>query len=159
MARRLSGFDCRILAYDPLVDQAAGKAFGVEMMPMDEVVSSADFLSLHLPLMPETRNLVNKGFLTRMKKGSFLINTSRGEVVDEAALYDALSIGHLRGAALDAFIVEPPDTSNPLLNLSQVIATPHLGAQTDGATSNMGWLALNDCLAILMGEQPKYKVG
>jgi D-3-phosphoglycerate dehydrogenase len=158
LAKRLKGFDCRILAYDPIVDAPAGKAFGVEMVELEMVIAEADFLSLHLPLMPETRNLVNKDFLARMKKGSFIINTSRGEVVDETALYEAVISGHVRGAALDAFVAEPPDPKNPLLNLPQVIATPHLGAQTDGATSNMGWMALNDCLAVLKGEQPEYKV-
>jgi len=156
LAKRLSGFDCKILAYDPYVSDA--KDLGVELLSIDDVVSQADFLSLHLPLLPETKNLVNSEFLSRMKKGSFIINTSRGEVIDEGALYAALKSGHLRGAALDAFIVEPPDPTHPLLNLPQVIATPHLGAQTDGATSNMGWLALNDCLAVLRGENPKYQV-
>ena len=158
LARRLSGFDCRILAYDPFVDAEVAKSLNVEMMEMDQVVSKSDFLSLHLPLITETKNLVDTDFLSRMKKGSFIINTSRGEIVDETALYEALKSGHLRGAALDAFKTEPPDPANPLLNLPQVIATPHLGAQTDGATSNMGWLAMNDCLAVLRGENPKYKV-
>ncbi len=125
---------------------------------MDEVIVKSDFVSLHLPLLPETRGLVNDTFLNRMKKGSYLINTSRGEVVDEDALLRALQSGHLKGAGLDAFTVEPPDPKNPLLNLPQVIATPHLGAQTDGATSNMGWFAMRDCLAVLNNEQPKYRV-
>lgn len=158
LAQRLAGFSCRIIAYDPFVKQDEEKSLSVEMMGMDEVVSLADFLSLHLPLLPETKNLVNADFLSRMKKGSFIINTSRGEVVDEDALFEAIQSGHIRGAALDAFKAEPPDPANPLLNLPQVIATPHLGAQTDGATSNMGWLALNDCLAVLRGEEPKFKV-
>ena len=158
LARRLSGFDCHILAYDPYPDLAFAVANNITFAPLEEVVSQADFVSLHLPLLPETRGLVNAQFLALMKKGSFLINTSRGEAVDEAALYDALRSGHLRGAALDAFVTEPPDPHNPLLQLPQVIATPHLGAQTDGATSNMGWMAMNDCLAVLRGEEPKYRV-
>jgi D-3-phosphoglycerate dehydrogenase len=125
---------------------------------MEEVVGKSDFISLHLPLLPETRNLVNEVFFSRMKKGSFLVNTSRGEVVDEDALFKALQSGHLKGAGLDAFAAEPPDPKNPLLNMPQVIATPHLGAQTDGATSNMGWFAMRDCLAVLRNEQPKYRV-
>jgi D-3-phosphoglycerate dehydrogenase len=102
--------------------------------------------------------LVNREFLAKMKTGAILINTSRGEVVEEASLHQALESGHLAGAGLDAFAVEPPDASNPLLQLPQVIATPHLGAQTDGATSNMGWLAMRDCLAVLRGENPKSRV-
>ena len=78
--------------------------------------------------------------------------------MDEAALLKALQSGHLKGAGLDAFSIEPPDPKNPLLALPQVIATPHLGAQTDGATSNMGWFAMRDCLAVLRNEEPVYRV-
>jgi len=158
LARRLSGFDCKILAYDPLMDTKFAIEHGIKMATIDEVVAESDFLSLHLPLLPETRGLVNSDFLARMKKGAFLINTSRGDVVDEQALYQAITSGHLRGAGLDAFAIEPPDPANSLLHLPQVIATPHLGAQTDGATSNMGWLAMQDCLAVLRGEEPKFRV-
>jgi D-3-phosphoglycerate dehydrogenase len=158
LARRLAGFDCKILAYDPFADATFAASNSIELVPLDKVIQEADFISLHLPLLPETRALVNEAFLNRMKKGSFLINTSRGEVVDEAALLEALQSGHLKGAGLDAFTVEPPAAGNPLLALPQVIATPHLGAQTDGATSNMGWFAMRDCLAVLNGEEPAYKV-
>ena len=158
LSRRLRGFDCRVLAFDPFADRAFAIENNVELLDMDDVVCNADFLSLHLPLLPETRAMVNTEFLSRMKQGAYLINTSRGEVVDEAALFAALESGHLRGAGLDAFTQEPPDPANPLLKLPQVIATPHLGAQTDGATSNMGWLALQDCLAVLKGEEPKFRV-
>jgi len=158
LARRLAGFDCKLVAYDPFADIAFAKDNHVELDTMDEVIKQADFVSLHLPLLPETRGIVNENFLGRMKKGSFLINTSRGEAIDEDALLKALQSGHLKGAGLDAFAVEPPDPKNPLLALSQVIATPHLGAQTDGATSNMGWFAMKDCLAVLKGEKPTYQV-
>ena len=158
LARRLSGFDCKIAAYDPLADAAFAMDNHIEIAAMDEVIKQADFVSLHLPLLPETRGIVNDTFLSKMKKGSFLINTSRGEVVDEDALLRALQSGHLKGAGLDAFAVEPPDPKNPLLALPQVIATPHLGAQTDGATSNMGWFAMRDCLAVLKNEKPTFRV-
>lgn len=158
LARRLAGFDCRILAYDPFAEDGFAHEHQVELASMEDVIRQSDFLTLHLPLLPETRGLVSDTFLDGMKKGSFLVNTSRGEILDEAALLKALQSGHLKGAGLDAFSVEPPDPDNPLLNLPQVIATPHLGAQTDGATSNMGWFALRDCLAVLIGEAPKYRV-
>lgn len=158
LARRLAGFDCRILAFDPFADVAFAREHQVELTTLDGVIEQADFVSLHLPLLPETRGLVNDVFLSKMKTGSFLINTSRGEVIDEEALFKALQSGHIKGAGLDALTVEPPEPGNPLLTLPQVIATPHLGAQTDGATSNMGWLAMKDCLAVLKSEEPAFRV-
>jgi D-3-phosphoglycerate dehydrogenase len=158
LARRLAGFDCHILAYDPFADPTFAAENGTTLESIDNVIAQSDFISLHLPLFPDTRKMVNADFLAHMKQGAFLINTSRGEVVDENALLHALESGHISGAGLDAFSVEPPDADNPLLQLPQVLATPHSGAHTDGATSNMGWLAMNDCLAVLRGEEPKYRV-
>lgn len=159
LARRLAGFDCQILGYDPIPDLEFCRLHKVELInTIEEILPRADFISLHLPLLPETRGLVNSAFLEKMKKGAYLVNTSRGEVVDEQALLAALQSGHLHGAALDAFSVEPLPADHPLLGLAQVIATPHLGAQTDGATSNMGWFAMKDCLAVLRGEGPKFRV-
>ncbi len=102
--------------------------------------------------------MVNQSFMAKMKKGAYVINTARGDIVDEAALLAALQSGHLRGAGLDAFCIEPPGSDHPLLALPQVIATPHLGAQTDGAVNNMGRLSLHDCLAVLRGETPRFRV-
>jgi D-3-phosphoglycerate dehydrogenase len=158
LVRRLQGFDCRIVVHDPFVDAASASALGVELTGMDDVLAQSDFLSLHMPLLPETRGVVNDEFLERMKPGAFLINTARGEVIDEGALLRALQSGHLKGAGLDTFAKEPPDPENPLLKLPQVVATPHLGAMTDGATSNMGWMAMQDCLAVLNNEQPAHRV-
>ncbi len=163
LALRLEGFDCQVLAYDPFPDEDFAGMHKVKLVSRDEVVANADFLSLHLPLLPETRGLVDRSFLSRMKRGAYLINTARGEVVDEQALTEALLEGRLRGAALDALIQEPPGPDHPLLNLpsgiaSNVIITPHLGAQTDGSTNQMGWMALNDCLAVLRGEIPAHRV-
>ena len=158
LARRLSGFDCKILAHDPYADVVFAAENQIELTTLDEVIQSSNIISLHLPLLHETRGIVNENFLSKMKKGSYLINTSRGEVVDEEALLKAIQSGHIAGAGLDAFAVEPPDPSHPLLRLPQVIATPHLGAQTDGATSNMGWIAMRDCLAVLKNEEPTYQV-
>lgn len=158
VARRLAGFDSRLLAYDPYPDLAFATEHGVEIIGIDDLLAQSDFVSLHLPLLPETHRLVNHDFLAKMKLGAFLINTARGEIIDEAALVEALEGGRLRGAALDVFAVEPPDAANPLLALKQVISTPHLGSQTDGATNRMGWMALEECLAVLGGEEPRYRV-
>lgn len=158
LARRLQGFECRILAYDPFVKPEQLGDLKVELADLQTVRAQSDFISLHLPLLPETRLLVNRDFLAAMKKGAFLVNTSRGDIVDEAALLEALQSSHLRGAGLDVLTTEPPDPANPLLALPQVIVSPHLGSQTDGATSNMGWMAMKDCLAVLRGEPPAYPV-
>lgn len=93
-----------------------------------------------------------------MKPGAFLVNTSRGELVDETALYGALKSGHLAGAALDVFAAEPLPANHPLLTLPQVIATPHTGAHADSATTAMGWSALKNCLAVLSGQEPQNRV-
>jgi D-3-phosphoglycerate dehydrogenase len=158
VARRLQGFDCTVLAYDPAVDAATAQEVGAVLCSQEEVVAKSDFLSLHVPILPETRGMVNASFLARMKDGAFLINTARGELIDEVALFEALKRGHLKGAALDAFAQEPPSEDNPLFSLPQVIATPHMGAHTDGATNAMGWGALRDCLAVLRGEDPIHRV-
>jgi D-3-phosphoglycerate dehydrogenase / 2-oxoglutarate reductase len=158
VARRLAGFDCQLVAFDPYPDHAAAEKYGVQILSLDALLRMADFVSLHLPLLPETQGFVNQDFFLKIKAGSYLVNTSRGELIDENALYAALQTGRLRGAALDVFTVEPPDRSNPLLNLPQVIATPHCASHTDGSISNMGRMALEECLAVLRGEQPRYQV-
>lgn len=158
VARLLSGFDCRLLTCDPWCDLERAASLGVAVVEMDDLLAASDFVSLHAPVTPETRGMVDAAFLARMKPGAALVNTARGELVDEAALHQSLVSGHLRGAALDAFASEPPGADNPLLSLPNVIATPHMGAHTDGATTAMGRMALADCLAVLRGEDPVYRV-
>ncbi len=158
VARRLGCFGCTVLAYDPKADETFARHHGVALVPVGELLARSDFLSLHLPVLPDTRGMVDAVFISRMKQGAHLINTSRGELVDEGALLKALQTGRLAGAALDAFATEPPGADNPLLALQQVIATPHSGAHTDGATNAMGRGALDDCLAVLKGEEPAHRV-
>ena len=158
VARRLVGFDCDVLAYDVAADPKFAQKHDVTLLPQAELLAQADIVSLHVPVLPETRQMVNAEFLGQMKSDSYLINTSRGELVDEGALYAALSDGRLAGAALDAFQQEPPDAANPLLALPQVIPTPHMGAHSDGATNGMGTMALADCLAVLADKEPAYRV-
>jgi len=103
VARRLGGFDCHLICFDPVADKKFASQNNVTLVSMEELITEADFLSLHLPLLPETRNLVNATFLQGMKKGAFLVNTARGELIDESALVEALQNNHLAGAALDVF--------------------------------------------------------
>ena len=158
LALRLVAFGCRLLAYDPFPAEAFASQNKITLLPMEAVLRESDFISLHLPLLPETRGMVNDAFLSQVKHGAYLINTARGEVVDEAALLRALQSGRLAGVALDAFNQEPPDPSNPLLLLPQVVVTPHMGAHADSAANSMGWMAAEDCLAVLEGRSPKYPV-
>ncbi|NMC78891.1 MAG: phosphoglycerate dehydrogenase [Chloroflexi bacterium] len=158
VAQRLSGFECHILAYDVQPDAAFAQKQGIVLTSIDDLLAQSDLVSLHLPLLPETRQVVNASFIAKMKPGAYLVNTARGELIDEDALLEALKSGQLRGVALDCFQEEPPAPNHPLLALPQVIATPHMGAHSDGATNAMGTMALRDCLAVLRGEEPRYRV-
>ncbi|MCE5193400.1 phosphoglycerate dehydrogenase, partial [bacterium] len=158
LALRLKGFEVRIVAYDPFPNKEFAAANGVELKNLDEVLAASDLVSLHLPATAETRGMVNAGFLAGMKRGAFLINTARGELVDEAALKQALDNGMLRGVALDVLTDEPPLASNPLLADSRVIVTPHTAAHTDDAMASMGRMATEDCLTVLRGEQSAHRV-
>lgn len=158
VAQRLKGFNCQVVAFDPVADEELAAKLDVDLLSLDELIGIADLLSLHCPVTSETRAMVDAAFLQKMKSGSYLINTARGELVNEKAMYSAIKSGKLRGAALDVFSQQPPEADNPLLGLPQVIATPHMGSHTDGAADAMGWGALNDCLAVLRGEEPLHRV-
>lgn len=157
-ARRLAGFDCRILAYDLFQDEEFARQNQVEFQPLDDILAASDVISLHLPGIPETDRMVNDEFLGQMKDGAILVNTARGELLDEEAVVRALESGKLKGAALDVFREEPPVAENPLLKFENVITTPHMGAHSDSATNGMGWMSTRDCLAVLSGEEPGFPV-
>lgn len=158
VARRLAGFDCQLQAYDVQIDEAFAAEHGLEYVAEAVLIESSDVLSLHVPSTPQTRGLVNADFIARMKPGAWLVNTARGDLVDEAALAAALESGQLSGAALDVFKLEPPAEDNPLRGLSNVIMTPHMAAHADSATNEMGRIALDECLRVLSGLEPKFKV-
>jgi D-3-phosphoglycerate dehydrogenase len=157
-ARRLAGFGCRVLVADPYVGPEAITGCGACPASLDELLPRSDFICLHAAVTPATAGMVNDAFLGKMKPGAFLVNTARGELIDEAALRQSLESGRLAGAALDCFQKEPPEGDHPLLQLPQVIATPHTGAHTDEAVNAMGRLALDACLAVLRGERPAHVV-
>lgn len=158
VARCLCGFGCTVLACDPAIDVGVAAEHGARACTQAELLAESDFLSLHLPLLEGTRGMVDAAFLSRMKHRAYLVNTARGELVDEAALLAALVSGHLAGAALDTLASEPPAPDDPLLALPQVILSPHIGAHTDGAISAMGRAALADCLAVLRHQTPRWRV-
>ncbi|MBI4508175.1 MAG: phosphoglycerate dehydrogenase [Deltaproteobacteria bacterium] len=133
VADRACGLKMKVIAYDPFISKEAAASLGAELVTLDELLSRADFISVHTPLTPDTRGLINEAAFAKMKPGVLVINAARGEIVDEAALVKALESGKLGGAALDVFAKEPPDPSSPTVLHEKVICTPHLGASTDEA--------------------------
>ncbi|PKN29888.1 MAG: hypothetical protein CVU64_06050 [Deltaproteobacteria bacterium HGW-Deltaproteobacteria-21] len=158
VASRLNGFGCRILVSDPQMDTKVAEQLSVYPTPIEELLAEADLVSLHASLNPGTDSMVDAGFLSKMKRGSFLVNTARGELIDEQALQVAIEDGHIRGAALDCFRKEPPGKDHPILRLDQVLLTPHIASHTDEAASAMGWMSLQACLSVLRGEKSPYTV-
>jgi D-3-phosphoglycerate dehydrogenase len=146
-----------VLAYDPVVSVDRAAQLGVETMSLDDLLARSDVVSAHVPLVEHTRNLFDSERIARMKQGAYLINASRGGVVDEAALLAALESGHLAGAALDVYSKEPPSES-PLLGHPQVITTPHLGASTSEAQAQTGSDVAEGVMAALANGTPRYAV-
>jgi D-3-phosphoglycerate dehydrogenase len=130
VAKRGLSFGMRVVAYDPYISQEQARSFAVELLDFKELLGCSDFVSLHLPSSDKTRRLINAETLCYFKLGARLINCARGDLVDEAALADALAQGRLSGAALDVFEKEPLPENSPLRSMSEVIITPHLGAST-----------------------------
>src|SRR5579884_1696818 len=136
VADRAIGLKMKVIAYDPYLSVERALHLGVEKVELDELLRRADFITLHTPLTDKTRNIINAQALGRTKKGVRLINCARGELIEEAALLEALKSGHVAGAALDVFREEPPPPS-PLFELPNVVCTPHLGASTTEAQENV----------------------
>ncbi len=147
-------FGMRILYYDPLITE---EIFPYKKVGLEELFKESDFISLHAPLTEETREMVNDKLLSLMKKEAFLINTARGELINEEALYIYLKESRIAGAALDVFTHEPP-FDNPLLSLPNVIATPHISSHTREANLKMGNIAAENIIRVLDGEEPLYRV-
>jgi len=137
VADRARGLRMNVLAYDPCGTQETAQALGVRLLSLDELLAEADIVTLHVPLMDATRNIIDATAIGKMKQGSLLINAARGGLVDEASVVEALKTGHLAGAAFDVYETEPPAGDHPLLGLEQVILTPHLGASTTEAQDNV----------------------
>ncbi|MDH7499960.1 MAG: phosphoglycerate dehydrogenase [candidate division NC10 bacterium] len=154
VARRASGFDMKILAHDQVHDEAFAARYGIEYLPLDEVLSRADFVSIHLPSSLETRRLIGERELKKMKPSAYLINTSRGSVVDEGALIRALREGWIAGAGLDVLENEPPPPDHPLFALENVVLTPHIGGASLGAMRAMSLDSAANAIRVLRGELP-----
>ena len=139
VASRARAMGMLIVAYDPFIAPEQARDLEIELAPLDEVFSRADFLTVHTPLTSETRSLIDRDALGKMKQGARIINCARGGLIDEDALYEAITNGSIAGAALDVFSEEPPPADHKLLHLDQVIVTPHLGASTKEAQEGVAF--------------------
>jgi len=157
LAKRAAGFGLRVLAHDTFPDAAFAQSWGVEHVGLERLLAESDFLSLHAPLSAGTKHLIGAAQLRAMKRTAVLINTARGELIDEAALAEALRNGVIAGAAVDVFAQEPPGES-PLLKLENFIAMPHCAGQTPEALRRMGENTAENVLRARRGEKPLYEV-
>ncbi len=137
VAERATGLQMKVIGFDPFISAESIAKMGVEPGSLDEIFAKADFITVHVPLTPDTQGLINREAFARMKTGVRIINCARGGIVDEIDLADAINGGKVAGAALDVYVDEPPPPEHPLLKLDQVITTPHLGASTDEAQLNV----------------------
>lgn len=149
-------FHMPVIYYDVVNYPQAEEKLGAKRLPLNDVLTQADYVSVHVPLLPATKGMLGREQFVLMKKGAIFINTARGPIVDEAALVEALRGGHLAGAGLDVYAVEPTPADNPLFQLENVVLTPHMSAHTDDALSAMSMVAA-DVLRVLEGEEPEYR--
>jgi D-3-phosphoglycerate dehydrogenase / 2-oxoglutarate reductase len=158
IAPKAKAFGLRVMSYDPYVSATAMKALGVEATSFEDLLGRSDFVSIHAPLLPATRSLMNAAAFARMKKGAFVVNTARGPLIDEPALVAALDSGHLAGAALDVVAVEPLAADSPLLGRDNVILTPHTAFYSVEALEELQTKCASDVARVLSGETPVYPV-
>ncbi len=154
VARRAKGFNMKIIYYDVFRNEQVERELGVEYVPLEKLLKESDFVTVHVPLTPETHHLINEDRLRTMKKTACLVNTSRGPVVDEKALYKALKEGWIWAAGLDVWEKEPVDTNNPLLKLGNVTAAPHIASGSIATRTRMAVMAVENMVAILEGRVP-----
>jgi lactate dehydrogenase-like 2-hydroxyacid dehydrogenase len=158
MARRAKGFDMKIL-YNSRAPKPEAESLGAKYRSLDDLLRESDFVSLHVPLTPETRRMIGTNELELMKPTAYLINTSRGPVVDPEALYDALVNRRIAGAGLDVFDEEPVPLYEPLLTLDNITVLPHIGSATVATRTKMACMAAENLVAGLQGKPLPYPVG
>lgn len=157
VARRAAAFDMRVLGYDPLLDEKTIRSRGAEPVSLDDLYSQTDVITLHLPLLPETRGMLGRAAFDKMKHGVYLVCAARGGVIDEAALLAALNSGQVAGAALDVFEKEPPGAS-ALVAHPNIVATPHIGAQTAEAQTRAALDVAEEVLNALQGKPLRWQI-
>jgi lactate dehydrogenase-like 2-hydroxyacid dehydrogenase len=158
VARRAAGFELRVIAHDPSATPEHAASVGVALVDLEPLLRESDFVSLHVPLTPATRHLINRDTLRLMKPTAILINTARGPVVDQRALYDALASGVIAAAGLDVTDPEPMPTDDPLLGLPNALIAPHLGSASVLTRERMAVIASDNLLAGLAGQPLRHEV-
>lgn len=159
VAQRARGFECRLSYYDLVRVPAEVEAeLGVTYIPFEDLLAQSDIVTLHVPRTEGTRGMIGAAELARMQPTALLINTARGGIVDEAALYQALTSGQIAGAGLDVFAVEPPSADHPLLGLYNVVATPHIAAGTRDALATKMRAAFANMQRVAQGQAPRNQV-
>ena len=157
VAKKAKAFDMNIITYDPYLSEKAIRKLGFVVTGLDTLFARSDFITLHVPLTDETRHIIGKKAISRMKKGVYIINCARGGIVDEKALLKGLESGKVGSAALDVFEIEPP-LKSPLLKNPRLVATPHLGASTEEAQKYASVIACEEVIKVLQNEPPRYVV-
>jgi D-3-phosphoglycerate dehydrogenase len=158
VAPKAKAFGLKVVAYDPYASKEVFAAAGVESVSFDDLLARSDFISVHAPLMPATRGLVDAAAFSKMKKGALIVNTARGPLIDEAALVAALDSGHLGGAALDVVTTEPLAKDSPLIGRDNVVLTPHTAFYSVEALEELQTKCASDVARVLSGEKPVYPV-
>ncbi|MEM2876313.1 MAG: NAD(P)-dependent oxidoreductase, partial [Candidatus Bathyarchaeia archaeon] len=154
LAKRAKGFDMRIIYYDVYRNEDIEKKLGIQYVEFKELLKESDFVSIHVPLTSETYHLFNEEAFKSMKKTAYLINTSRGPVIDERALYKALTEGWIKGAGLDVHEEEPTPRDNPLLKLENIVVAPHLASASVETRVKMAVMAAENLVSVLKGKVP-----
>ncbi|MDI4645190.1 phosphoglycerate dehydrogenase [Cohnella hashimotonis] len=154
VARKLQGFDVKLIAYDKFPNAAKAEALGVDLVGSDEVLRQSDVVSMHLPSLKETHHMMSDAQFGMMKESAYFVNTARGALVDEQALYRALQGGRIAGAAIDVYEREPVAADNPLLRLDNLLATPHTAAETAETYRRVGLATAQALLDVFAGREP-----
>lgn len=157
LAKYVKAFSMNVIGYDPFISEEVMHKDGIKKIDeLSKLMEMADFISLHIPHTTETHYIINEKMLAKMKPTAYIINCSRGGVVDEKALYNALKNGKIAGAGMDVFEQEPPSKDNPLLTLDNVVVTPHIGANTKEGQLRAGLVTAEQIMKVLDGKDPDY---